>query len=301
MHESVLLAETIESLNVKPSGVYVDCTFGRGGHSREILGSLGNGGRLIAIDRDPAAIAARSSLDDDKRLELVHEKFSRLEQILEGRQLGGQVDGILKDLGVSSPQLDDADRGFSFRFSGPLDMRMDPGNGQSAAQWLARATETEIRECLYELGEERFGRKIAKRIVEHRKIEAITTTFELVGVIEQVVARGKSRIHPATRTFQAIRLKVNSELEELAEGLRQATAAISVGGRIVVLSFHSLEDRIVKRYFRNVARGPDTLLEPASPVRFRLIVKKPIRPSDVEIQRNPRARSARLRVLERVA
>lgn len=253
------------------------------------------------MDRDPEAIAARGTLGNDERLELVHENFSRLENILQARQLYGQVDGILMDLGVSSPQLDDAERGFSFRFSGPLDMRMDPSRGQSAAQWLAQASETEIRECLYELGEERFGRKIAQRIVEHRKTEPITTTFELVSVIKRAVPGGRSRIHPATRTFQAIRLKVNSELEELTEGLRQAASAIRVGGRIVVLSFHSLEDRIVKRYFRNLVRGPDSFIEREAAVRFKLTVKKPIRPSDAEVERNPRSRSARLRVLERVA
>lgn len=300
MHETVLLAETVDALDVKTSGVYVDCTFGRGGHTREILRRLGSGGRIIAIDRDPDAIVSRSSFDDDDRFELVHEKFSHLEQILERRQVRGRVDGILMDLGVSSPQLDDAERGFSFRFAGPLDMRMDPTTGLSAAQWLATATESEIRECLYELGEERFGRKIAKRIVERRKVAEITTTLELAELIKQAVPGGKSRIHPATRSFQAIRLKVNSELEELSAGLRQAATAISVGGRIVVLSFHSLEDRIVKRFFRNLARSPDSFVERSPTEKFRLAVKKPIRPSEDEIKRNPRSRSARLRILERV-
>ena len=301
MHESVLLAESIELLNVRPDGVYVDCTFGRGGHTREILRNLGGQGRVLAIDRDPTAIGASEEFRDDGRLELVQDRFSRLEQILESRQLGEKIDGILMDLGVSSPQLDDAARGFSFRFDGPLDMRMDPSVGTSAAQWIASASESEIRDCLWELGEERHGRRIARKIVECRSQEPISTTLKLVAVIKRAVPGGYSRIHPATRTFQAIRLKVNSELEELERVLRQAADNIRVGGRVVAVSFHSLEDRMVKRYFRNLVRGPDSLLPQPNVEKFRLLTRKPVRPQDAELNQNPRARSARLRVLERVA
>jgi 16S rRNA (cytosine1402-N4)-methyltransferase len=301
VHESVLLAESIELLNVRPDGVYVDCTFGRGGHTREILRNLGGQGRVLAIDRDPTAIGASEEFRDDGRLELVQDRFSRLEQILESRQLGEKIDGILMDLGVSSPQLDDAARGFSFRFDGPLDMRMDPSVGTSAAHWIASASESEIRDCLWELGEERHGRRIARKIVECRSQEPISTTLKLVAVIKRAVPGGYSRIHPATRTFQAIRLKVNSELEELERVLRQAADNIRVRGRVVAVSFHSLEDRMVKRYFRNLVRGPDSLLPQSNVEKFRLLTRKPVRPQDAELNQNPRARSARLRVLERVA
>ncbi|MFT4581708.1 MAG: 16S rRNA (cytosine1402-N4)-methyltransferase [Gammaproteobacteria bacterium] len=300
MHDSVLLRETIELLCIRADGIYVDCTFGRGGHTREVLHALDHRGRVLAIDRDLDAIEAGSEFRGDTRLELVHERFSRLEQILQDRHLRGNVDGIMMDLGVSSPQLDDAQRGFSFRFTGPLDMRMDPSVGVSAAQWLASVTETELREVLWELGEERFGRRIARKIIEGRARSPITTTTELVELVKQAAPGGRSRIHPATRTFQAIRLKVNSELDELRGGLQQAAENLRIGGRLVVLSFHSLEDRIVKRYFRDLARVPDSFAPVETTARFRLPVRKSIIPSSEEIERNPRARSARLRVLERV-
>jgi 16S rRNA (cytosine1402-N4)-methyltransferase len=301
VHEPVLLAETIESLSVRPTGVYVDCTYGRGGHTREVLKRLGRGGRLLAIDRDLEAIESGQKFLSDPRLELVHERFSKVGELLEVRQLREQADGILMDLGVSSPQLDDAKRGFSFRAGGPLDMRMDPTTGPSASEWLASVSEKELRECLWELGEERYARRIARKIVESRTLDPITTTLQLVAVIKRAVPGGKSRIDPATRTFQAIRLKINSELEELSSGLRQATDNINVGGRIVVLAFHSLEDRIVKRFFRDLCRPVDTYLPNSSGPRFHLHTRKPLRPSEEEIARNPRARSARLRVLERIA
>jgi 16S rRNA (cytosine1402-N4)-methyltransferase len=300
VHASVLLRETIESLCIRADGVYVDCTFGRGGHTREVLHALDHRGRVLAIDRDHEAIAAGSELGADTRLEFVHEPFSRLDQILEVRHLRGNVDGFMMDLGVSSPQLDDAQRGFSFRFSGPLDMRMDPSAGMSAAQWLATVTETELREVLWELGEERFGRRIARKIIEGRARSPITTTSELVELVKQAAPRGRSRIHPATRTFQAIRLKVNSELDELRIGLQHAADNLRIGGRLVVISFHSLEDRIVKRFFRDLARVPDSFAPVEPTTKFRLVTKKSITPKSEEVQQNPRARSARLRVLERL-
>lgn len=301
MHEPVLLAEAIESLNIQPCGIYVDCTFGRGGHTRRVLERLASRGRLIAIDRDASAIESGREFLNDPRLELVHQPFSRLEQLLEVRQLQEQVDGILMDLGVSSPQLDNAERGFSFRELGPLDMRMDPSTGVSAAEWIARASEKDLRECFWELGEERFGRRIARKIVEARHQAPIETTLQLAAIVRQAVPGKKGRIDPATRTFQALRLKVNSELEELAAGLVTASRNIRLGGRVVVLAFHSLEDRIVKRYFRDLSRGPSNEFGTSDAARYRLLTRKPIRPTDDEIKRNPRARSARLRVLERVA
>ena len=301
MHEPVLLAEAIELLNIRPDGVYVDCTYGRGGHTQEVLQRLGSGGRVLALDRDSAAIESGRQFLSDARLELVQERFSSLGRLLETRQLREQVDGILMDLGVSSPQLEDAARGFSFRNAGPLDMRMDQSTGMSAAEWLARASEKDLRECLWEFGEERFARRIARKIVEVRKHNPIVTTLELAAVVRQAVPGGKSRIDPATRTFQAIRLQVNSELEELRSALQQAIENIAVRGRVVVIAFHSLEDRIVKRYFRDLCRTPDAYSPAPRETRFRLETRKPVRPGEEEIARNPRSRSARLRVLERVA
>jgi 16S rRNA (cytosine1402-N4)-methyltransferase len=301
VHESVLLAETIELLNIRPTGVYIDCTYGRGGHTREVLKKLGSGGRLLALDRDPEAIESGHKTLSDARLELVHERFSRVGQLLQQRQLGEQVDGILMDLGVSSPQLDKAARGFSFRTSGPLDMRMDPTTGPTASEWLAGASEKELRECLWELGEERYARRIARKIAQVRSHDPIATTLQLATVIKEAVPRGNYRIDPATRTFQAIRLKINSELEELSEGLRHAADNLNTGGRVVVLAFHSLEDRIVKRFFRDLCRPVDPYSSKSDGPRFQLQTKKPIRPGDAEREQNPRARSARLRVLERVA
>jgi 16S rRNA (cytosine1402-N4)-methyltransferase len=301
VHEPALLLETIESLSIKSDGVYVDCTYGRGGHTREILQRLGSGGRVLAIDRDPAAIESGREFLNDARLELVHGRFSGIGLLLEKRQLREQVDGILMDLGVSSPQLDDAERGFSFRADGPLDMRMDPTAGPSAAEWLAGASEKELRVCIRELGEERFAGRIAKRIVDVRRRHPIATTLELVAVIKQAVPAGRSRLDPATRTFQAIRLRVNSELEELADALERASEVVRIGGRIVVIAFHSLEDRIVKRYFRNLCRATGTPSPDTDARAFRLVTRKPLRPGEDETRRNPRARSARLRVVERIA
>lgn len=301
MHEAVLLAEAIESLNIRPAGVYVDCTYGRGGHAREVLKRLGSDGRLLAIDRDPEAIEAGRKSLDDARMELVHARFSEVGQLLEARQLREQADGILMDLGVSSPQLDDPNRGFSFRAAGPLDMRMDPTRGPTASEWLATVSEKDLRECLWELGEERYARRIARKIVAHRIDDPITSTLQLATLIKQVVPSGKSKIDPATRTFQALRLKINAELEELRAGLVHASENLQVGGRLVVLAFHSLEDRIVKRYFRDLCRPSDSFSAAVVGPQFHLPTRKPLRPSEAELTKNPRARSARLRILERIA
>jgi 16S rRNA (cytosine1402-N4)-methyltransferase len=256
VHDTVLLDEAVESLNVRPSGIYVDCTFGRGGHSRLILTKLGAQGRLIALDRDPDAIAAGATFND-ARMTLVHGAFSRLVEHL--ATLGiARVHGILLDLGVSSPQLEQAHRGFSFRRDAPLDMRMDTTTGRSAAQWLATATESEIREVIKTYGEERFARQIAAAIVAARARGALRTTGQLAALVAEAIPTREPRQDPATRTFQALRIHVNQELEELSLVLPQCVELLEGGGRLVVVSFHSLEDRIVKRFIRD-ASHPDTL------------------------------------------
>ena len=301
-HASVLLDEVVESLNVRPSGVYVDCTFGRGGHSRLILARLGPDGRLVAFDRDPDAIAAGATLNDP-RLTLVHAAFGRLAEHLE--RLGiARVHGILLDLGVSSPQLEEGHRGFSFRRDAPLDMRMDPTTGQTAAEWLASATESEIREVIKKYGEERFAKQIAASIVAARQGGALRTTGQLAALVAEAVPTREPRQDPATRTFQAVRIHVNQELEELSLVLPQCVELLAGGGRLVVMSFHSLEDRIVKRFMRDSSRV-DTL-PPGLAVRARDLpepklrtIGKARRPGDDEVARNPRARSAIMRVAER--
>jgi 16S rRNA (cytosine1402-N4)-methyltransferase len=301
-HVPVLAHEAVEALAIRADGVYVDATFGRGGHSRLILARLGAGGRLIALDRDPAAIRAGAVLED-ARLTLVHGTFSRLGAVLD--ELGvAQVDGILLDIGVSSPQLDDATRGFSFRFDAPLDMRMDPGSGMSAADWLATATEGEISEVIRTYGEERFAKSIARALVAARQKEAIRSTAQLANCIAAAVRKREPGQHPATRTFQAIRIHLNRELEELSSVLPQCVDRLAPGGRLAVISFHSLEDRIVKRFMRDEALGeqaPARLPIPASmlkPGRLRL-VGRARHATAAEVAANPRARSAVLRVAER--
>ena len=307
VHVTVLLAEAVEALAVKPAGVYVDGTFGRGGHSRAILARLGPEGRLIAFDRDPRAIQAGAALGDS-RLTLVHEPFSDLAATLE--RLGVEkVDGVLLDLGVSSPQLDEAERGFSFRFDAPLDMRMDTSRGETAADWLARASIKEITEVLREYGEERFAHEIAKAIVAARHGEdqqPVTTTRQLATLVAETVWTREPGQHPATRSFQAIRIHVNRELEELSLVLPQALAALGSGGRLAVISFHSLEDRIVKRFLQHEAR-PEKTLSSRLPLRADQLPQarvhllgKALRPGSDEVAANPRARSAVLRVAEKV-
>lgn len=303
-HVPVLAQEAVTALAIRPDGVYVDGTFGRGGHSRLILQQLGPGGRLIALDRDPAAVRAGAELKD-ARLTLVRRAFSQLGAVLD--ELGvATVDGILLDIGVSSPQLDDAARGFSFRFDAPLDMRMDPDSGVSAADWLATAEEGEIGEVIREYGEERFAKSIARALVAARQKEAIRTTGQLAGLIAAAVKRREPGQHPATRSFQAIRIHINRELEELKTVLPQCVDRLNPGGRLAVISFHSLEDRIVKRALREEAQGeqaPRRLPIPAAmlkPGRLRLIGRAQ-HASEAEVTANPRARSAVLRVAERVA
>lgn len=302
-HRPVLVDEVMEALRVRPAGVYVDATFGRGGHSRAILSRLGPEGRLIALDRDPAAVQAAQALPDP-RLRVVHSRFSRLGAVTGG--LGVErVDGVLFDLGVSSPQLEEAARGFSFRLEGPLDMRMDPGEGMSVGQWLARATEREIGEVVKRYGEERFAKQIARAIVAARARKPIATTRELAAIVAQAVRTREPGQDPATRTFQALRIFINQELEELPLGLAQALELLNPGGRLVVISFHSLEDRIVKRFLQEAARPAGVparlpLRAEALPAPRVRIIGRPVRPGPAEVAANPRARSAILRTAERL-
>ena len=301
-HTAVLLREAVEGLKVRGDGCYVDCTFGRGGHSRAILARLGRAGRLVALDRDPQAVAAGGGISDG-RFRMLHGRFSRLAEL--AREAGvAAADGILLDLGVSSPQLDDPARGFSFRFDAPLDMRMDPGAGITAAEWLERAPEQEIREVIKNHGEERFAKSIAAAIVAARARGPVGTTRQLAALVAKAVPTREPQQDPATRTFQALRIHVNQELEELSLALPQCVELLRPGGRLVVISFHSLEDRIVKRYLRDSARA-DTL--PARlPLRARDLPRPPLklvgraaRPAAAEVAANPRARSAVMRIAEK--
>jgi 16S rRNA (cytosine1402-N4)-methyltransferase len=288
---------------VRGDGCYVDCTFGRGGHSRLILARLGQGGRLLALDRDPQAAAAGGEIDD-ARFRMVHGRFSRLAE-LAGEAGIARADGILLDLGVSSPQLDDPSRGFSFRADGPLDMRMDPGGGVTVAEWLARAPEREIREVIRTHGEERFAKQIAAAIVAARARGPVGTTRQLAALVAAAVPAREPQQDPATRTFQALRIHVNQELEELSLALPQCVELLAPYGRLVVISFHSLEDRIVKRALRDHARAdrlpPRLPLRAAELPRPRLrLIGRPVRPSAAEIAANPRSRSAVMRIAEKL-
>lgn len=301
-HVTVLLAEAVEALAVKPNGVYVDGTFGRGGHSKAILAKLGPEGRLIAFDRDPRAIEVGRTIADS-RLEVVHAPFSALDEELAQRGIDA-VDGVLLDLGVSSPQLDEPARGMSFRFDAPLDMRMDTSRGQTVAQWLTDATVAQITEVLRDYGEERFAHAIAKAIAAARTGGAVATTRQLAAIVEKAVRTREPGQHPATRSFQALRIFINQELEELSSVLPDAVARLKASGRLVVISFHSLEDRIVKRFMRDESRPaqlPARLPLRASELpapRLRLVGKAQ-RPGADEVAANPRARSAVMRVAER--
>ncbi len=305
-HRPVMLAEVLEALAVTARGRYLDATFGRGGHAAAILERLGPEGRLLAMDKDPQAVqTARARFDDDPRFLVAHDSFAALEPVLEARGWSGRLDGVLLDLGVSSPQLDDPRRGFSFRHDGPLDMRMNPAAGESAAQWLARAPEGEIARVLRDYGEERYARRIARAIVQARQESAIVTTAHLAAIVAAANPAWEQGKDPATRTFQALRIHINRELEELQSALAQAVRMLAPGGRLVVISFHSLEDRIVKRFMRRAAQGealPRRLpvTEAARGVTLR-IVGKPRRPATAEVADNPRARSAVLRVAERLS
>jgi 16S rRNA (cytosine1402-N4)-methyltransferase len=302
IHTTVLLGEAVEALAIKPDGVYVDGTFGRGGHSAKILQQLGAHGRLIALDKDPAAIAVGQQWRD-ARFQIMHSGFMKMDSVL--RELGVEkVDGILLDLGVSSPQLDEAARGFSFRFDAPLDMRMDVSSGLTAAQWLATVDESFLAEVIRDYGEERFAKQIARAVVVARTVEPINTTRQLVELVGQTVRTREAGQNPATRTFQAIRIYLNQELEELARVLPECVTHLNSGGRLVVISFHSLEDRIVKHFMRDMAEGdklPRNVPIRASEVpqgRMNLIGRA-VRAGEAELKANPRARSAVMRVAER--
>ena len=304
-HVPVLLDPVIAGLNLREGGLYIDGTFGRGGHSLAILNQLGPNGRLLAIDRDPQAIAtAADALKSDPRFELIHGEFSELKEHAIKRNLLGKVDGLLLDLGVSSPQLDEAERGFSFQSDGPLDMRMDPTTGSSAADWLANVKERELRKVLFEFGEERFAVRIAKAIIAARALQPIRRTAELAKIVSEAAPSRGQRRHPATKTFQAIRIRINDELQQLEQALRASTELLRPGGRLCVISFHSLEDRRVKRFMREASReaapyrGLPVIPEEHRPP-FKLIGKM-ISATDEEIELNVRARSARLRVAERL-
>jgi 16S rRNA (cytosine1402-N4)-methyltransferase len=306
LHRPVLLQEAVDGLAVRADGVYVDGTFGRGGHSRAILAKLGEKGRLIALDRDPeACAAARTLAEGDARLTIYRAAFSALERIATEAGVLGRVDGVLLDIGVSSAQLDDPGRGFSFTQAGPLDMRMDPDSGESAARWLSRADEKEIAGVLFSLGEERHARRIAKAIVAERAITPITDTLQLAGIVSRASPRHDRHKHPATRSFQAIRIFINRELEELTGCLEQCLRVLAPAGRLAVISFHSLEDRIVKRFIRDHSRlpAPDPRapwLEPTGTPELKT-VGKAITASEDENRENPRSRSAVLRIAERLA
>ena len=303
-HVPVLLEETLEALNIRPEGVYVDGTFGRGGHSRAILARLGPQGRLLAMDRDPLAVAEGKRIQD-ARFTIVHAHFSRLKTTLAEAGLTA-VDGVLLDIGVSSPQIDEPERGFSFRFDAPLDMRMDTTRGETAAEWLNSAAEEEITHVIREYGEERFAKSIARAVVAARAEAPIERTSQLARIAASAVRTRERGQDPATRTFQAVRIHINRELEELEQTLPQAVEVLREGGRLAVISFHSLEDRMVKRFLRAEAKGEE--LPPEIPVlaseiklgRLQL-VGRAIHATEAEIARNPRARSAVLRVAERRA
>jgi 16S rRNA (cytosine1402-N4)-methyltransferase len=300
-HRPVLLSEAVAALAIRADGTYLDATFGRGGHSRAILAALGREGRLVALDRDPQAVAAGQEISDP-RFSIVHAHFSQLGEVLDSAGIA-QIDGALFDLGVSSPQIDEAERGFSFRMDGPLDMRMDPTRGESAAQWLARADESDIREVIKDYGEERFAKQIAAAIVAARATEPVGRTRQLAKLVGEAVRTREAGQDPATRTFQALRIFINRELEEVSLSLPQAAARLAPGGRLAVISFHSLEDRIAKRFIRacgvpdlprdlplRASELPPALLEP---------VGRAVKASTDEVRANPRSRSATLRVAER--
>ncbi|EIJ44193.1 S-adenosyl-methyltransferase MraW [Beggiatoa alba B18LD] len=304
-HRSVLLQEAIDALNIQADGIYIDGTFGRGGHSRAILARLSARGRLIALDQDPDAVSVGQALQQsDARFSIEHTPFMDLQKVVEARQLQGKINGILLDLGVSSPQLDTPERGFSFMRDGVLDMRMDTSSGEPVSAWLARAGEKDIADILKNYGEERHARRIARAIVSARTQKPLTHTVQLAEIIRTAHPAWEVDKHPATRSFQALRIFINRELAQIEAVLPQALAVLAKQGRLAVISFHSLEDRIIKRFFRDEAKGdpyppnfpiPAHLLNPT--VR---LVGKAIYPSDAEIDENPRARSAVLRIAERL-
>jgi 16S rRNA (cytosine1402-N4)-methyltransferase len=305
VHVPVLLGPVLEGLDIQKDGCYVDGTFGRGGHSSAILQRLGNEGRLIAIDRDPQAIqSADKTLQNDPRFELLRSDFEELGKRIEEKGLTGRVNGLLLDLGVSSPQLDEAGRGFSFLRDGPLDMRMDPESGISACEWLGQVEEKELRRVLKQFGEETQAFRIARAIVAARNSSPLATTTQLADVVASVIPAHTRKTHPATKTFQAIRIFLNRELEQLESVLTQSLDVLAKGGRLCVISFHSLEDRIAKRFIRNHSREAEQYRGmPDVPEKFRPRLRqvgKAITATSEEIAANVRARSARLRIAERM-
>lgn len=296
-HRAVMRDEVMQALAIQTSGCYVDGTYGGGGHTRALLAALGPRGRLLAIDKDPAAVArARAEFDADPRVTVRHGSFAQLGRFVDELGLHGQIAGVLLDLGMSSIQLDDASRGFSFMRPGPLDMRMDTSRGPTAAQWLQDASQAHIEQVLREFGEERYARRIAAAVVARRTDTPINTTDDLVDLVRRAVPRRDRHKHPATRTFQALRIAVNQELDDLTAGLEQALAVLAPGGRLVVLSFHSLEDRPVKRFMRHHAGR----LEGARERPTLRLVRVPKKAGAAELAVNPRARSAILRAAERL-
>jgi len=299
-----MLDEAVEALAIRPDGIYVDATYGRGGHSKKILQRLNENGRLLILDRDPTAIAAAGrDLGNDTRVIIRKGPFSMLESVAKEHGLEGKIDGILFDLGVSSPQLDTADRGFSFQSSGPLDMRMDTDTGTTAAQWLADVDEKTLVRVLKVYGEERFAKRIARAILTARDIEPITTTAQLAAIISDAVPTREPGKNPATRSFQAIRIYINDELGEIERTLPQTVSLLAPHGRLAVISFHSLEDRIVKNFMRDLAKGDSLPLDlPVTHDQIKPLMKlvgKKIKPSREEVEANPRARSSVLRIAER--
>lgn len=304
-HETVLLDEAVEALVSDKSGVYVDGTFGRGGHSARILEQLENGAFLMGIDKDLVAVdEAHRRFSGDDRFVMKHGSFAEIDELL-SQHNHSRVDGILVDLGVSSPQLDEAERGFSFMNDGPLDMRMDTSKGESAADWLAEVEFNELVSVLREYGEERFAKRIASKIIEERQLEPIQTTKRLASIVSEANPSWEKHKHPATRVFQAIRIKVNNELGDLEVFLEKSARLLAKGGRLVVISFHSLEDRMVKRFMKKMAKGDEP--PPGVPVLDNEIarpfktISKAVKASKEEVARNPRARSAVMRILERVS
>ena len=304
-HRPVLLEEAVQALNIRPDGTYLDGTFGRGGHSRAILARLSGEGCLFALDRDPEAVAAGAELmKSDSRFVIVQGEFADMERYVREWGVEEGLDGILLDIGVSSPQLDDPARGFSFMGDGPLDMRMNPLRGVSAKEWMAEASERELTRVFWEFGEERYARRIARSIVMTRQKQRLETTGQLARLIEKTVGRREKNKHPATRCFQAIRIYINDEVAQLGEGLKKAIELLRPGGRLVVISFHSLEDRLVKRTMREAARpGKVRKNVPQHPdlAPVLRLVGKAIRPSQAELSVNPRARSAVMRIAEKLA
>jgi 16S rRNA (cytosine1402-N4)-methyltransferase len=306
-HQPVLLTEVLENLAIKSDGIYIDATFGRGGHAKAILERLGLNGKLFAIDKDPAAInhAKQEPVFQDKHFYCEQGSFVMLKQLATQQNILGKVSGILFDLGVSSPQLDDSERGFSFLKDGPLDMRMDTTQGLTAAQWINSAKESEIANVLYEYGEERFSRRIAAAIVKEREQRPITMTLQLAKIVADANPRWEKHKNPATRSFQAIRIFINQELQQIAQVLEQCVEILAVGGRLLVISFHSLEDRIVKQFIQKQSKGGEFPARlPILASEFHPLLKKigsALKPGAVETQQNPRARSAILRIAEKIA